>query len=299
MYLKPAHSATMYICIMFSYKDAFYYLKNELQPLYDAPEATAIAHEVLEYLTGADKMQRLVKKDTLFTGLQQARFNQIHAALTKGTPLQYAVGHTWFMGRKYLVDKNVLIPRPETEELVQWIIEDNTNEGISILDIGTGSGCIPISLKIALQGATVTSCDVSEDALEVARKNATALEADVLFLQRDILNEREQQQLDHYDIIVSNPPYIPVGEKEKLHTNVRNFEPELALFVPDNDPLLFYRTIAQFGLSHLKANGALYFELHTDHAMDTDALVRTMGYQTELQKDMHGNLRMLKAQKLS
>lgn len=289
----------MYICIMFSYKDAFYHLKNELQPLYDAPEATAIAHEVLEHITGADKMQRLVKKDTLFTGLQQARFNQMNAALVSGTPLQYVIGHAWFMGHKYLVDKSVLIPRPETEELAQWIIEDNANKSISILDIGTGSGCIPISLKIALQVATVTSCDVSEDALEVARKNATALEADVLFLQRDILNEHEQQQLDTYDIIVSNPPYIPINEKETLHANVRNFEPGLALFVPDRDPLLFYRTIAQFSITHMKENGVLYFELHVDYANDTETLLRTMGYQTELRKDMHGNLRMLKAQKLS
>jgi release factor glutamine methyltransferase len=280
---------------MLSYNDAFYGLKNNLQSLYDAQEAAAIAHEVLEHLTGFSKMQRLLDKDKLLTEAQQQQFNQIATALQNSTPLQYALGTAWFMGRQFMVDSNVLIPRPETEELVQWIIDDHKDSTLSILDIGTGSGCIPISLKLALPNAEVNSCDISEGALATAQKNATVLQADIIFLQHDVLNEHDQQQLDNYDIIVSNPPYIPINEKETLHENVRNHEPSLALFVPNDDPQLFYRTIAEFGLAHLKQNGIIYFELHVDYANDTEALLRSIGYQTELRKDIHGNLRMLKA----
>ncbi|RYE22725.1 MAG: peptide chain release factor N(5)-glutamine methyltransferase [Sphingobacteriales bacterium] len=280
---------------MLSYNKAFYSLKNALQPLYDAQEAAAIAHEVLEHITGLSKMQRLIDKDNLLTDTQQQQYDSMQAALLKGIPMQYVLGHAWFMGRQFMVDDNVLIPRPETEELVQWIIDDHRDKtNLSILDIGTGSGCIPISSQLVLPHATVTSCDISEGALNTARKNATTLGADVNFLQRDILNEREQQQLDTYDIIVSNPPYIPINEKETLHENVRNHEPGLALFVPENDPQLFYREIAKFALNHLKPGGQLYFELHVDYAQETEALLKTMGYTTELRKDMHGNWRMVR-----
>lgn len=280
---------------MLSHNDAFYHLKNSLQPLYDAQEAAAIAHEVLEHITGLGKMQRLMEKDKALTDIQQEQYNHMQAALQNGTPMQYAIGHAWFMGRQFLVDEHVLIPRPETEELVQWIIDDHKGKtDLSILDIGTGSGCIPISLKLSMPGALVSTCDVSDGALNIARKNAVALKADVDFLQRDILNEREQQQLDMYDIIVSNPPYIPVNEKESLHENVRNHEPGLALFVPENDAQLFYREIAKFALTHLKPGGQLYFELHVDYAHETETLLKAMGYTTELRKDMHGNWRMVR-----
>jgi len=282
---------------MLSYLTAFQTLKKELNKLYDEGEAIAIAHEVMEYLTGYNKLQRLSEKEKLFSEQQQRQFDEALARLMKGEPLQYITGVQWFLGRPFQVNKNVLIPRPETEELVTWIAHDwKERTNISILDIGTGSGCIPVSLKLLLHAANVTSCDVSSGALQTAKKNATDLQAEVSFLQLDFLNQSNWQPLDHFDIIVSNPPYIPISEQESLGKNVREFEPATALFVPDGDPLIFYRCIALFGKSHLNDGGAIYCELHQDYAEKTKELFEQMGYaNTILQKDMHGNMRMLKA----
>jgi release factor glutamine methyltransferase len=283
---------------MLTYNAAFYELKNDLQRLYEEREAAAIAHEVMEHVTGLDKMKRLVEKDVTFTEEQQQLYNEASSSLLTGMPLQYVLGHAWFMGRQFRVDSNVLIPRPETEELVQWIVDDQGNKNISILDIGTGSGCIPVSLKMELPESIVTTCDISEEAIEVARKNARLLGADLEFLRGDFLSHIFRRQLPHYDVIVSNPPYIPIAEKETLDKNVRDFEPELALFVPDEDALLFYRHIAQFGKEHLNENGTVYCELHIEYAIATGELFKDQGYtDVTVRKDMHGNLRMLKAKK--
>lgn len=280
-----------------SYNDAFYNLKNKLTPLYDDREAAAIAHDVMEHITSLDKLKRLVDKDKQLTTAQQQQYDDVATKLQTGMPLQYALGYAWFMGRQFKVDSNVLIPRPETEELVQWIVDDYKNDNsISILDIGTGSGCIPISLKLELPASIVTTCDISEEAIDVARKNARLLNADVEFLRSDFLSQVHRRQLPHFDIIVSNPPYIPIAEKEILDRNVRDFEPGLALFVPDEDALLFYRHIARFGKEHLNPGGAIYCELHLDYADATGELFRHGGYaDVTVEKDMHGNLRMLKA----
>jgi release factor glutamine methyltransferase len=282
---------------MLSYLTAFQTLKKELNKLYDEGEAIAIAHEVMEHLTGYNKLQRLSEKEKLFNEQQQRQFDEALARLMKGEPLQYITGVQWFLGRPFQVNKEVLIPRPETEELVTWIAHDwKERTNISILDIGTGSGCIPVSLKLLLHAANVTSCDVSSGALQTAKKNATDLQVEVSFLQLDFLNQSNWQPLDHFDIIVSNPPYIPISEQESLGKNVREFEPATALFVPDGDPLIFYRCIALFGKSHLRDGGAIYCELHQDYAEKTKQLFQQMGYaNTILQKDMHGNMRMLKA----
>lgn len=282
---------------MLSYNDAFYTLRNTLTPVYDEQEAAAIAHEVMKELTGLSKLQRLSYKDNLFTTGQQQIFNTVSAELQQGRPLQYVLGYAWFMDRKLMINKDVLIPRPETEELVQWIIDDNKEPTVAILDIGTGSGCIPISLKLALPHSSVSSCDVSNDALSIAQINAEYQDAEVNFIELDFLNEAARTRLEQYDIIVSNPPYIPDTEKESLHINVRNYEPGTALFVPGNDALLFYKAIAAFGQTHLKTNGAIYCELHVDYATDTQLVFEAQGYITELRKDMHGNNRMLKATK--
>lgn len=282
---------------MYTYASAFTDLSKALQQLYDSREAAAIAHEVMEHITGATKLQRITDKDKEFTPDEQAEYERVKPLLLAGTPLQYVTGKCWFMGREYMVNSAVLIPRPETEELVQWIVDDHTKQGLSILDIGTGSGCIPISLKLAMPAAVVSAIDVSADALAVANGNARALEADVQCSEFDFQNTEQWDLLDSYDVIVSNPPYIPVKEKETLHQNVRDHEPGLALFVPDDDALLFYRLIAKFTSTHLNEGGAVYCELHVDYAEQTEELYRANGYTTELRKDMHGNLRMLKAQK--
>lgn len=282
---------------MHTYSQAFYALKEELTPIYDEREASAIAHEVMLHVTGLDKLERLVHKDKELTGEQQILFTQACIDLLTGKPLQYVTGSAWFMNREFIVNEHVLIPRPETEELVQWIIDDNKKENLTIFDIGTGSGCIPISLKLALPAAVVTTCDISEMALETAAANAKKQMANIHFIGMDILDTEQQNNTGVYDVIVSNPPYIPVAEKANMHSNVKDHEPEIALFVPNDDALLFYRAIAQFGKTHLAEKGSIYCELESSHARETKALFELMGYSNvEIRKDMHGNWRMLKAQ---
>lgn len=281
---------------MLSYGDAFYRLKTHLTSLYDAQEAAAIAHELLFTITGLEKMDRLMQKDSLLTPTQETQYDLAKAGLLTGKPLQQVTGIAWFYGKGFKVNEHVLIPRPETEELVDWIVKNHKSEqDITILDIGTGSGCIPISLQLALPHATTLSCDISEDAIKVAKENAHKLEADVSFIKTDFLNQKMWYNFDKYDVIVSNPPYIPQSEYQSMHTNVRDHEPALALFVPDDDALLFYRNIAEFGKTNLNPSGQIYCELHKDHAVETEMMFREKGYKTALRKDMHGNLRMLKA----
>ena len=283
---------------MHTYASAYTDLSNSLQATYDAREAASIAHEVLEHLTGATRLQRVTDKEKQLTTEQQGEFDRMKELLLKGTPLQYVLGTAWFMGREFVVNEHVLIPRPETEELVQWMVEDNKGKQPSVLDIGSGSGCIPVSLKLSLPDAVVSSVDISESAIGVAMMNAVRLDANISFRQLDFLDKSKWHELPSYDIIVSNPPYIPETESGSLHINVRDFEPNLALFVPGNDALLFYRNIAEFGLTHLNEGGAVYCELHVDFAMQTMELFKTIGYAYAMVKqDMHGNFRMLKAQK--
>lgn len=274
---------------------AFYDLLATLKATYDEREAAAIAHEALEHLTGLRKLDRIVKKDEYLTEEQQQQYELMKTDLATGKPLQYVTGVAWFMGRPFRVNNNVLIPRPETEELVSWIAGDHFKQAPEILDIGTGSACIPVSLKLALPESTIYSCDVSEGALEVAIENAGRLEAAVEFFRLDFLDKKQREVLSNFDVIVSNPPYIPQSEAANIHSNVKDHEPHLALFVPNEDPLLFYRAIADFGKTHLKANGAIYCELHADNAKDTETLFKDEGYRDIMLKtDMHGNPRMLK-----
>jgi len=282
---------------MISLQQAFYALKQELLRLYDEGEATAITHEVLEHLTGLGRLKRLSEKDSLLNAGQYAAFEDAKHRLLEGEPLQYITEVQWFLGRPFQVGRQVLIPRPETEELVQWIAEENSSQKpLSVLDIGTGSGCIAISLKLLLPAANVTACDISEQALELAAANEQKFGAHINFLQLDFLDEIKRSQLGLFDVIVSNPPYIPVSEKEQLHRNVVAFEPHVALFVPDGDPLLFYRHIATFAKTHLLKGGAVFCELHRDHATVTATLFKDLGYSiVELKEDMHGNPRMLRA----
>ncbi len=283
---------------MLTYTQASAQLIQKLQPLYDQREAVSITNELLEHITGADRLQRIIDKDKLLTDEQYHQYTSSTEKLLQGKPLQYVTHKAYFLGRSYYVNEHVLIPRPETEELVDWIISDHHEDDVlSIIDIGTGSGCIPISIKIQLQHSKVEAIDISEKALEVAQKNSVNLKTDVAYLKTDFLNSEGREQLDLFDIIISNPPYIPQNELETLHTNVRDHEPHTALFVPDNDPLLFYRLIAQFGKTHLNNNGSIYCELHVDYAEQTKDMFVSYGYHSEIRKDMHGNWRMLKATK--
>ena len=215
--------------------------------------------------------------------------------LKQGRPLQYILGEAWFYKYPFKVNEAVLIPRPETEELVEWILSCIDKPKLSILDIGTGSGCIPITIKKEKPETHITSVDISQEALATAEENAQQLNTEIKFLELDFLTESSWVDLNKYDIIVSNPPYIPVNEKETLSVNVRNHEPHQALFVPENQPLFFYEKIAKFGKEYLNDQGLIFLELHQDYAYETKKLFEEFGYKNvELRKDISGNDRMLK-----
>jgi release factor glutamine methyltransferase len=212
-------------------------------------------------------------------------------------PLQYILQEAWFYGFPFFVDTRVLIPRPETEELVYLILKDVDNQRLtSILDIGTGSGCIPISLSLKSKNTTITGIDVSEDALAVAAQNAATLGANVHFVAQDILDESQWSQLGTYDIIVSNPPYIPPSEMALMSANVLDYEPHLALFVAEDNPLIFYKKIATFAKKHLNPNGKLFFECNEYNAsiLQND-LIHNGFSDVQLHKDMEGKERMIRA----
>lgn len=277
--------------------EAFYSLKKELTHLYEVQEATAIAHEVMEDISQLSKIDRLIQKDLVLNSQQQNAWEYMFDELMQGKPLQYVLGKCWFMGKPFKVNEQVLIPRPETEELVIWILNDwKKKQGTQkIIDIGTGTGCIPIALKAEWPSAQIYACDVSMGALEMAQINAQNLGQEIHFIQQDILTQALWQQLPQYDIIVSNPPYIPINELATMETHVTAHEPHLALFVADNDRFLFYRTIAQLGKTKLKEGGAIYCEIHRDFPEETKAVFEAEGYtDIELRKDIHDNWRMIK-----
>ena len=278
-------------------QDARAYLQLQLTAVYENREAANITDWVLESLTGLSKSARLVRQQEQLTTDQKALLDQHLPDLLRHRPVQYVLGESWFHGLRLYVNENVLIPRPETEELVDWIIsEHQQQQQLRILDIGTGSGCIPIALKLALPQATVYSCDVSAGALEVAKQNAADLEADIHFIQQNILDASLWEQLPEVDLIVSNPPYIPEHNKETMHANVLEHEPHLALFVSNGDPLTFYRAIAELSVIKLKDDGAVYAEIHEDLGAATLALFQEKGFgRVTLRHDMQEKDRMIRA----
>jgi release factor glutamine methyltransferase len=276
-------------------------LLSTLQTQYDQREAANIADIVLEHVTGWTKIDRVVNKHLPLLDHHVRDIERYSGELATGKPMQYVLQEAWFMDLRLFVNEHVLIPRPETEELVTWIIEDVTASRSfkkKILDIGTGSGCIPISLKKKIPEAIVLACDISVEALQVAKKNAENLRADVNFINADILDPIQRKTFPSLDIIVSNPPYIPLREKETLADNVRNFEPQQALFVNDDDPFLFYRAIADTGNEHLVPGGKLYVEIHEDLSAGVVKIFSDKGYNgIGVRNDMQGKERMVTALK--
>lgn len=269
----------------------------QLKMLYDEREAANITDWVMEHITGKKKTDRLMDKQQILPAPQIVKLDSILQELATYKPIQYVLGEAWFAGMKFYVNEHTLIPRPETEELVDWIREESQkilDAGYSILDIGTGSGCIPIALKKKLPLLSVTSIDVSKDALEVAQQNANTLQADISFLNIDFLDESNWNQLPVVDIIVSNPPYIKQSEQDSMAKNVLDFEPAIALFVPDEDALLFYRKIAVFGKKHLSKQGCIFLEINETLGKDVVQLYENAGYIVELKKDLQGKDRMVK-----
>ena len=248
-----------------------------------------------EHYLGLERFVLALKPQLVVTKTEEQPLFEAMSELKQEKPIQYILGSTQFMDLEFKVNENVLIPRPETEELVRWIIEDfekNENKEINVLDIGTGSGCIAISLAKYLNYAKVDALDISEKALAVARENTDLNKVEVKFFQANILKLENLE--DKYDIIVSNPPYVRMLEKEQMKSNVIKNEPELALFVKNEDPLVFYRKISEFAKSNLKKGGCLYFELNQYLGEETKALLERDFSEVKLRKDMFGNDRMLK-----
>lgn len=252
---------------------------------------------MMNYYFGFSATDLVLKRDHRFTESELVKIIHCVKRLLKHEPFAQIVGETEFYGLKFYVNQHTLIPRPETEELVEWVLNDWSNQTPTILEIGTGSGCIPIALKKNLPNATISGYDVSEEALTIARKNGVLNAVEVNFQEVDILTAvlDENQQ---WDIIVSNPPYIAQQEMKSMHQNVVDYEPHLALFVSDEDPLVFYRKIAEIGLLHLAKDGAIYVEINQYLSQRTVELFQTTGYsQVELRQDINGNDRMIKAVK--
>jgi release factor glutamine methyltransferase len=281
-------------------QEASQYLISQLQSVYDASEASNIAVWVLESITNFNRLAQKIHSSEVLDVNQAQKMESYIRELLNHRPVQYVLGECYFMDMKLFVDENVLVPRPETEELVDWVIKYCQSQGrdaISILDIGTGSGCIALALKKHIPKSKVTAMDISAGALDVARRNAKALGLEISFMQNNILNEKEWGDLSAFDIIVSNPPYITLPEQESILPNVLSYEPHQALFVTDEDPQQFYKAIEAFSRQKLQEGGLVFMELHRDFAKDTQAYYEHKGWQTILRKDMQENDRMLMAQK--
>lgn len=274
------------------------YFKTELLPVYDEKEIDSFFYITLEAFHQMKRVDLALKPDFELDGMQLLQWETVLHQLKEEKPIQYIFEETEFFGLPFYVNENVLIPRPETEELVEWIInslpEIPEDRKIKILDIGTGSGCIAVSLAKNLPETEVFAIDVSEKALEVARRNARQNEAAVTFWHQDILNTDILSET--FDIIVSNPPYVRNLEKQEIAKNVLDFEPHLALFVEDHDPLLFYRKITQLATKNLNRNGLLFFEINQYLGKEMEDLLQEYAFENiELRKDIYENDRMTKA----
>lgn len=271
-------------------------LWRTLEPLYGNGEARAITDYVLDVCFGLSKADILCGAVDEMTAEKTAELNKIFGRLMEGEPVQYVLGRAEFSGRWFNVRPGVLIPRPETEELCAWITADSkASASPKVLDIGTGSGCIAITLQLDMPESKVTAWDISADALDVARENAQQLGANVNFVKLDALNAKPEGE---WDVIVSNPPYICEKEKKDMAVNVLEHEPHTALFVPDADPLLFYRAITRLAVQTLSKGGRLYFEINPIYADDTCRMMQAEGMTAvELRSDMYGKQRMAKGVK--
>ncbi|MFK5983354.1 MAG: peptide chain release factor N(5)-glutamine methyltransferase [Flavobacteriaceae bacterium] len=284
------------------------YFVGSISELYPSEEVQSFFNLFSEHYLGMSRIKIVLNSDKILSEATVSKFKKAIQRLKNFEPIQYIIGETEFFGLPFKVDENVLIPRPETEELVSWVIEereerrDDREEDIRVLDIGTGSGCIAISLASKLPNAKVSALDISKGALGVAKQNAKLNEVNIDFVEADILDSNtwnlKFENLE-FDIIVSNPPYVRELEKELMESNVVKHEPATALFVKDEDPLLFYRKIAQFGKEYLKPTGALFFEINEYLAEKMLQLLKEEGYsEIEIKKDIFNKDRMIKCKRI-
>ena len=314
----------MLLCCMETVKDVFEIYKNGLKDVYAFNEIESITKLVINNICNLTNAKIKAFPDFILTEDELSRLSKALAELQTGKPVQYVLGTTEFYGLPFIVNKSVLIPRPETEELVEWAIKsveggevrglsglkkteqvienkeqatENTNQvPVNILDIGTGSGCIAISLKKHVPYFNVWAIDISAEALATAKENAGLNKVEIDFIEADILNLKSDIENPKFEIIISNPPYVTELDKQLMHNNVTDFEPHTALFVPDDDPLLFYKAIADFAFKQLTENGLLFLEINESLGMETVELLKNKGFiNIELRKDMSGKDRIVKA----
>ncbi len=273
---------------------------SELQTIQEDSEIESFFFILTEFLHNLKRIDVSLHPEFEVSETDLEKWKTIISELKTEKPIQYITGEAWFYGLRFEVNENTLIPRPETEELVEWIVDGLKvkGKGQRVLDIGTGSGCIPIALKKEIPNGQVSAIDISEKALEIARKNASDNQVEVNFIQQDILTSQHlnisTSQPLLFDVIVSNPPYVRNLEKQEIKRNVLDYEPHLALFVDDSDALLFYRKIAQLALKSLAPNGKLFFEINQYLGKETVELVEQLGFKNiELRKDFMGNDRMI------
>lgn len=288
--------------VMITLKEFQQQFTKALSDLYPATEITSFLSIILEEYFHLQRIDLVMNPSFEISQGKLDKLYSVIERLKQQEPIQYIIGKTEFFGLPFFVNEHVLIPRPETEELVAWILEEvekpESNKivaSLEILDIGTGSGCIPVALKKQLPDAKVSAIDVSAHALEVAKNNAEINDVEIQFILKDIL---ATHKLDRkFDVIASNPPYVRTLEKVEIKSNVLDYEPELALFVEDDDPLLFYRKIASLAKDNLKENGVLFFEINQYLGQETVDLLKEIGFQhIQLKKDLFGNNRMIRAQ---
>lgn len=276
-------------------------LKEAIALLYDERESNNISILTIEWISGKNKVEQHIQKNIALTDQQILLLKNTLERLILGEPVQYIISEAWFMGLNFIVTKDVLIPRPETEELVDWMIQVTktiNNNNLSVLDIGTGSGCISIILKKKLPFLQIQSIDISSSALKIANLNAKKQSTSIEFKQIDFLDNSNWNNIRPLDIIISNPPYIRASEKDIMHQNVIAFEPHTALFVPTKDALIFYKAIHNFSKTHLLPFGSIFLEINEALGQEVVELFSETGISVELRKDMQGKDRMIKVQKL-
>ena len=271
------------------------YLK-ELKQIYSESEASNITRLIFESFGNISRADIIKTPETLIPQALELQLNESLQSLLQHKPVQYIIGEAWFYQLKFKVTNAVLIPRPETEELVDEVInflKQSPNK--KVLDIGTGSGCIPIAIKKNMPVANVTSIDISENAIAVAKENAERNDVEINFIQMDFLNDKEWNKLELYDVVVSNPPYIPELEKASIENNVKMYEPHNALFVPDMEPLIFYEAILNFCKIQLAETGKIFMETHENYANEVCQLFLNNGFSAEIKKDLNDKQRMVMA----
>ena len=277
-------------------QDSINLIKKELKAIYSSREIESFIQLIFDHLLKLSGIELHRNMNKTLSADLFAEINSYTESLKSEIPIQYILGHTEFFGCEIALSSDVLIPRPETEELVKWIIDDYKSKAVRILDIGTGSGCIAIALKKNLPESKLIAIDISRGALKLAKKNAEKNDTEIDFIEADILKDKQIGSREKYDVIVSNPPYVTVSEKSKMSNNVLKYEPHVALFVADNDALLFYRKICLFAKNNLQTGGRLYFEINEQYGKEVCLLLESFGFKDIiLKKDIEGKDRMVNA----